>query len=379
MNPSKKVSIIVPCYNCADKVSNCLSMIQEQSYDNIEVICVNDGSKDSTAEKIKPFLLDKRFHLINQNNQHTGMARNTGMARAQGQYLTFIDSDDWILPNYIKHLVAGIEKTDADICRCLYTQLLSDGTSDRLVKSNIRPKIEDALPMFSGKISNMATCRLYKTAFLRENNLTFASKRLLHEDLAFTYKAYYHAKSLSYMDYTGYMWCKRNESLSSNYTLQHLEDTVWIIRDAFNFFLHHQSLQHFGARLVFLWVFIFEKFSLYPPTARMKAYLINELKKDPRLQISATMERQMRGLGLLTLYTRLEAGSARFPEIRSWLLGATRKIKLPSPKKSTLGFKIVKILNVLGVTHRKVPTDVTFRYLFSGGIILMQRYFKRFL
>lgn len=103
-----RASIIVPAFNAADTIAETLKALLEQSFQDYEVIVVNDGSTDSTGDAIAPFLRDKRFHVIDQPNRGLAGARNTGIANAAGVYVGFCDADDlWVsdkLARHIRHL-----------------------------------------------------------------------------------------------------------------------------------------------------------------------------------------------------------------------------------------------------------------------------------
>lgn len=112
----EKVSVIVPVYNVDKYLSECLDSILNQSYKNIEIILVDDGSSDNSGaicEKYKS--KDERITVIHKSNGGLSDARNAGMDIMTGKYVTFIDSDDWITGNYVEEMVAVIEKTFADI------------------------------------------------------------------------------------------------------------------------------------------------------------------------------------------------------------------------------------------------------------------------
>lgn len=93
-----KISVIIPVYNAEKYLNKTLESILKQSLKDIEVICVDDGSTDSSVEIIQSFIKkDDRVKLIRQNNQHAGSARNTGLKEAQGEYIHFMDADDYVL------------------------------------------------------------------------------------------------------------------------------------------------------------------------------------------------------------------------------------------------------------------------------------------
>ena len=111
MNHQPKVSVIIPCYNN----EGCIESVIHQSYKNLEIIVINDGSKDKTPEILRSYAeKDKRIVCINQNNKGVSAARNKGLSSATGDYIAFMDSDDEMLPDGIAHLVSEM-KEDVDL------------------------------------------------------------------------------------------------------------------------------------------------------------------------------------------------------------------------------------------------------------------------
>ena len=114
MNNRPLVSIVVPVYNVENYVSKCIQSIFRQTFKNYELIVVNDGSTDNSLSKLQKFS-DNRLKIINQKNKGLSGARNTGIKRAIGKYITFIDSDDWISEDYLEVMVSYARKYNADI------------------------------------------------------------------------------------------------------------------------------------------------------------------------------------------------------------------------------------------------------------------------
>lgn len=114
-----KVSVIIPCYNVSDYIGECLDSFVNQTYTDFEVICVDDGSVDDTADIIKAYSeKDSRIKLIRQSNQYAGVARNNGMKYARGEYLFFFDSDDFCGQDLLDKMVASAKRYDSDIVAC---------------------------------------------------------------------------------------------------------------------------------------------------------------------------------------------------------------------------------------------------------------------
>lgn len=125
------VSIIVPIYNTEKYLKKCLLSIQNQTYKDFEVIMVDDGSEDSSAKLAEEFeLVDKRFKLISQQNFGVSVARNNGLSIALGDYILFIDSDDWIESQMVEILVSNLEKSGSDISCCQYDHGINGVTKD---------------------------------------------------------------------------------------------------------------------------------------------------------------------------------------------------------------------------------------------------------
>ena len=113
------VSIILPVYNSEKYIHKCINSILNQIYANWELIVIDDGSSDNSFNIIKEFAdMDKRINLHHFENRGVAASRNTGIMLAKGEYITFIDSDDYVTPDYLDKLVNGIEMYDCDISSC---------------------------------------------------------------------------------------------------------------------------------------------------------------------------------------------------------------------------------------------------------------------
>lgn len=110
------VSIIIPVYNPGEALHRCLDTVLAQTYHNIEVIAVNDGSTDGSGQVCKQYSAgDERLRYISQPNAGVSVARNRGITEAKGEYICFVDSDDSVNANYIECMLEAIEKSQADI------------------------------------------------------------------------------------------------------------------------------------------------------------------------------------------------------------------------------------------------------------------------
>lgn len=141
-----KISLIVPVYNVASYLERCLISIQNQTYTNLEVLCVDDGSTDGSSDILDEIAQkDKRIRVFHQQNKGTGAARNLALQHVSGEYIGFVDSDDWIEPNMFEMLHNAAVQTKADIVSCGY-YIDEDNKGSRMVE-NKKKVNEDVLPM----------------------------------------------------------------------------------------------------------------------------------------------------------------------------------------------------------------------------------------
>ena len=125
MNGQKKVSIIVPVYNCARYLPACLNSLVAQTYHNIEILLVDDGSQDGSAEICDKFAEKYPvIQVLHQKNEGPGAARNTGLKKMSSQYCTYVDADDYVSKDYVETMMRLIQKYDADIVEVGLIRLL---------------------------------------------------------------------------------------------------------------------------------------------------------------------------------------------------------------------------------------------------------------
>ena len=183
----KKVSVIVPVYNVEKFLPQCLDSIIHQTYQNLEIICVNDCSPDNSATILQKYAQkDKRIRIINrEKNGGLSAARNTGLDIATGEYVYFIDSDDWIDADYIETMVKAIEKSNTDIVVNTNIQNVENGNTSFFVwpgYSKILPDGEFLSAQDAVNYSQVMICvHLYRKSFLDKYHLSFP-EGYIHED-----------------------------------------------------------------------------------------------------------------------------------------------------------------------------------------------------
>ena len=207
----KKVSIIIPIYNVEEYLSQCLDSIVNQTYSNLEVILINDGSTDNCLEICNKYINKYNWKLINKKNGGLSSARNAGLKEFTGDYVYFIDSDDWIKEDMIEVLVSLLENKKADIVECgiywVYDNEIKIDNSDNDYLMNRKEVISSYL-LQTKKIHSAVWNKLYKKEIF--NGLFFDEVKL-HEDGYFMYKALYNVKNFYLSSYTGYYYRQNRE------------------------------------------------------------------------------------------------------------------------------------------------------------------------
>lgn len=207
----KLVSVILPTYNMELYLAQCLKSISLQSYKNIEIIVVIDGATDSSFQIAKSFQdQDERFKVVWQENMGSGPARNNGLMHATGEYIMFVDPDDWIDSNMVECLLEDLIKYNVDLVvaggKNIYENNSSRNNVERYKKilirgqKNVREVYMDLLA--EGKLG-APTCKLFKTKLIKESNIQFPDLRR-SQDIVFNYRYYDVISSIYISDCTAY-------------------------------------------------------------------------------------------------------------------------------------------------------------------------------
>jgi Glycosyltransferases involved in cell wall biogenesis len=201
-----KVSVVVPVYNTEPYLRQCLESIVSQTLQDIEIICVDDGSTDQSPEILKDFSRsDTRVRVLNQQNQYAGTARNLAMDAARGEYLVFWDSDDFFEPDALQKMYDQIKHHRADICVCGANQYLEASGEIRPSNRYLAEGRLPETPVFNRHTNPdtiltfttvMVWNKMYRRAFLEEHGLKFESWRT-SEDVPFSVGALLLAKSIT--------------------------------------------------------------------------------------------------------------------------------------------------------------------------------------
>lgn len=206
------ISIIIPAYNVEQYLPVCLSSIEQQTYQNFEVILIDDGSKDSTGEICDTIAAkDNRFKVIHQKNQGVSAARNVGLEVAAGEYICFVDSDDELRENFLNEF-----NFDYDIS--IQGYLLQDGENNYPISYREFLSFDNVAKVYClNDIHSAPFSKLCKAEIIKKNDIFFPEGISFSEDTIFFLKYIKYCKSIYVSDRCGYIYRKREESLSTTH------------------------------------------------------------------------------------------------------------------------------------------------------------------
>ena len=214
-----KVSIVIPVYNVEKYIRQCLESVINQTLKDIEIIIVNDGTKDSSMKIAEEYLPDKRIKIINKENGGLSSARNAGMREAQGKYICFIDSDDFIDSSMMEELYNKIEKTNSDVVESGI--LLYDNKTHKVEeRKNKKYNFVEKGSYLWGKYTTEVWNKIYKKEFLLKNNIFF-EEGMIHEDDLFTIRILFSTNKICHIQKSFYYYrINREESIMTNVNLE---------------------------------------------------------------------------------------------------------------------------------------------------------------
>lgn len=243
------VSIVIPVYNSEKYLSECIDSILSQRYSNIEILIIDDESKDNSMQICREYeASDKRIKILHQKNGGIGKARNTGLKNAVGEYIMFVDSDDFFPDNNVIYdLVYAAEKTGGDIicgnyCRLIDDELVEANKHGYNRMSDITQRDFRFSGFFSGGILSYVWCKIYRKRFIDDNKICFGEYHYA-EDKMFNFECYILGAAYGFVDENVYVYRKNTESVSWKYEENRCNDWINIIKDL-DTKLQNNSLQN---------------------------------------------------------------------------------------------------------------------------------------
>lgn len=230
----EKVSIIVPVYNVEDYLSQCLNSIINQTYKNIEVIIVNDGSTDNSSNIIEKFkIFNNNIIVINQKNGGLSVARNVGLSYATGKYILYVDSDDYLELECVEKIVNKIIKDKSEMVIFNYSKIYDSGINGEnnivsigLDENKIYTGSEIAELMLKNLIQGYVCFRLFKRENLTKNNFIFEVDRKV-EDFFPMFKETCNSNNISYIERHLYNYRQRQGSTVNTINYKLMTDYIY--------------------------------------------------------------------------------------------------------------------------------------------------------
>lgn len=219
-----KVSVIVPVYNAEKYIEKCLASLIGQTLKEIEIICVDDGSVDNSLNLLKKMAeLDSRIKVLAQSNKKQGAARNYGTSIASGEYIGFVDADDWVDLDYYEKLYNAARKYDLDIALATNVRVGNGKTKKRLniLEEEVVSELQDKIDICSQWKNPCPTNKIYRFLMLKNNNIVWP-EGCYCEDKLFTMQAVYYANGIVTVPNTYYYYYRNPKSTVKTKSKDHL-------------------------------------------------------------------------------------------------------------------------------------------------------------
>ena len=368
------ISIIVPCYNAEKYIAKCLDSLLAQTYVNIEILCVNDGSKDDTLTILQQYSIqDKRIKVFSQENSGPSAARNTGLKNVRSPYVMFCDSDDWYESQMCEKMLACLLENDVDIAVC------DCNTVDEIGLARQKEQAQYYHLDRSGKyllddrqIADLNTVlwnKIFKFELIKKNKIEFPPC-FCHEDACFVYEYVCMAQSIFFCRDKLYNYVRRDGSVMGSFFNKKNEkvyDFIFSMDYLYNFLKKNQIETNKLSLFVYLFSFywgIYVRFMSAQQEQRAYEYLYEFCQKLPKdyaqeLQSVHGLLRKVK----IGKYTVVEIKEQRIPgmgikpDYWDWKLCLCNKINLLNIncKNSVMRFRLMglRILKLKKKNPRK--------------------------
>lgn len=280
------ISIIIPVYNTELYLEKCIQSVISQSYKNWECILINDGSKDSSGsicDKWKE--KDNRIRVIHQENQGVSTTRNRGINESKGEFITFVDSDDWLENKYLEDLYNEIKSNNTDlVVSGIIRNTLSQ--TEHIIASTkgifkISPQYIDEFNDLNIKYLLFPPyAKLYKKEIIEYNNIRYNKDFSYGEDLLFNYTYLNHVKNYSVIKKANYHYrILGNNSLSSQIRINQFDIDYYQWKLLYNFYFNHKLCNESSKVYLYnrLWGIIYDGIFLCPKFKKISHKYINNI------------------------------------------------------------------------------------------------------
>ncbi len=212
-----KISVIIPVYNAGNFLRKCLDSVIAQSFDAVEVICINDGSVDDSGEILAEYAdRDPRIKIITKKNAGASAARNDGLAAARGEYIHFLDADDFIDPNYYDRMYAAATRNDSDMAASGFVSDSKYTTGIKYKKNLIVTGLRAKFQKTNALVDSYIWRYLFRREFITRNKFKFRTDLISQEDTIFLLDALKQANSVAIVSGTNYHYVILNPDSALN-------------------------------------------------------------------------------------------------------------------------------------------------------------------
>jgi glycosyltransferase involved in cell wall biosynthesis len=228
-----KVSIIVPIYNTEVYLDKCIMSILNQTLDKIQIILVNDGSTDNSENIATKYLYNKNIEYISKKNEGQGKARNIALEMCHGEYIGFIDSDDFIDPNMLEEMYCKAKSTNSEIVICNYEVITKNMSNVNLMKidENKIYSQEDIVNMFltTSNVQGFSCNKIFSRKIFHEKKIRFEIN-MKYEDIPAVFRAIYASDRFAFINKPFYKYVQHKESTTNSLTFHMVKDLFSAIK-----------------------------------------------------------------------------------------------------------------------------------------------------
>ncbi|MGQ4879997.1 glycosyltransferase family 2 protein [Billgrantia sp. LNSP4103-1] len=277
MNSNPTISIIIPVYGVENYISKCLASIKQQTFADFEAILINDGTKDNSITVAKEAIAgDERFIIIHKENGGQGSARNLGLDYSRGEYIAFIDSDDYVEPRFLQAMYEELKRAEAEVCVCNAWYVSETGEVVKTFR-NQTLKFLDEKDVLNADlyISNWMCDKLFSKKIFQ--GVRFDPSVKTFEDAHLLFRLVYNRK-LAQTDEFLYHYVQRKGSTTHGLKPGYLKDRMAVTNIKFSFAKKIELCDSQYLNYVYLKVFVFPAIVTFARYSKHYLYDIKELK-----------------------------------------------------------------------------------------------------
>ncbi len=291
MDREALVTVIVAIYNIEEYLPRCVESILAQTYQNLEIILVDDGSVDASGQICDDYAnADKRIRVIHKKNGGLSDARNAGLDVAAGDYIGFVDGDDWVEPDMYRAMYTACEREKAQVAACRYKQITRSGIIDASTANSVSLSKAEALEIYvcgneKCLIYNSVWSKLFQAGLIRGMRFPVGKNS---EDIMFTTKAFCKMDRLVYLDtaYYNYVLDREGSIMNEKAGERRLKDEIPFWREQIAYIkgagmpgLSDKAAYHFYRRMLFYYIDFMEQ----KQTRMFAREIVKQLRQDKKL------------------------------------------------------------------------------------------------